>query len=127
MNKITGWKCFDADLKCRESISHGPCFPLSCTDRFHSHRIEDCHGNVVIDIEHGRDAIWLPEAAEYLVLAGNSLPALLAEVTAARAWLAADSEYTKSHGKSSEECRAAKAAKIEARAAYRKVVEEGAE
>ncbi len=62
------------DLKKQwEDISHGPCFPLKVTDRFGSNRIDDVHGNVVIE----QPDIWLPEAAEYLVRAGNVLPLLI--------------------------------------------------
>ncbi len=70
-----------------EDVSHGPCFPLHCTDRFGTNRIEDCHGNVVIDAPlNPKQTIWLSEAAEYLVAAGNMAPALLKEIRAARAW-----------------------------------------
>ncbi len=72
-----------------ESISHGPCFPLKVTNRFQTNRIEDCHGNVVIE----QPDIWLSEAAEYFVNAGNALPRLLALAEAACDWLrAADSD-----------------------------------
>ena len=64
-----------------DDVSHGPCFPLKCTDRFDSRRIEDCHGNVVIE----QPDIWLDYAAEYLVAAGNALPELLKELRTYRA------------------------------------------
>lgn len=62
-----------------DAISHGPCFPLNANERFGKPRIDDVHGNVVIE----QPDIWLPEAAEYLVAAGNALPKLLAVARAA--------------------------------------------
>ena len=57
-------------------ISHGPCFPLDVNARFGKNRIDDAHGNVVVE----QPDIWLPEAVEYLVNAGNAVPELLAEI-----------------------------------------------
>lgn len=66
-----------------DEVYHGPCFPLQYTTRFDTWRIEDVHGNVVIEAPDGAGMIDLPEAREAMILAVNVLPKLLAVAEAA--------------------------------------------
>ncbi len=76
-----------------DSLYHGPCFPLRFTERFQTWRIEDSHGNVVIEAPRGADMIDLPEAREGMILAINILPFLLDVMKGAKLLIDPDHDF----------------------------------